>query len=160
MALEGSLTLEAGQVFMVSPSELPRVSAQLVAESVYGGWLVACFFGGEPDPGVIATVDLYDWFERGRWQVSHVAEVLDIPLPVAVVYSGGKSLLYDFYGRPIREARSGELELLGRPKSISPIGLLKACKAYAGLIGNTPRYEDMTAESYFFKIDLLNEAGL
>ena len=155
------MALEAGSLFLIDDDEMPGVMAQLIAQSpTNGGWLVACTFPGEEAPGVIASVLAEAWFELGRWRVSTIEEVPELPLPFAVVMDGCGDVLVDFNGNVIREAREGELELLGRPRTASPVRLLKACRAYAGVVESTPDLEDMTAESYLFKLALIDEAGL
>lgn len=155
------MALEAGSVFLVDRDELPGATAQLISQSpTNGGWLVACTFPGEEAPGVIASVLAEAWFELGRWHVSAVEEVPAIPLPFAVVMQGCVDVLVDFNGDAIRGAREGELEMLGRPRAASPVRLLKACRAYAGVVESTPDLEDMTAASYLFRLALIEDAGL
>jgi len=161
------MALELGSVFLLAPEDLPTVKAlpgvtgQLIAKSKFAGWLVACTFPGEPSPGVIAAVTVYTWFDLGRWNVTYVEAIPEIPLPLAVVNRNGVGhVLVNFNGDTIRAARDGELELLGRPSTCSPVRLLKACHAYAGNIDRTADLEDMTFEAYMFKAALMAESGL
>jgi len=81
------MALELGSVFMLAPEDLPTVKAlpgvtgQLIAKSKFAGWLVACTFPGEPSPGVIAAVTVNTWFDLGRWNVTYVEAIPEIPLP-------------------------------------------------------------------------------
>ena len=69
-------------------------------------------------------------------------------------------VLVNFDGEVVRPAREGELELLGRPRTVSPARLLKACHAYAGNVETTPDLEDLTAEAYMFKMGMVRETDL
>lgn len=152
------MALERGGVFAVASDEMPGVTAQLLAQSpTNGGWLLACTFPGEVGPGVIASILADAWFELGRWHISHFEELPDVPLPLAVVTRGRSDVLVDFQGEVIREARAGELALLGRPRTASPVRLLKACRAYIGTVASTPDLQDMTTEAYMFKLALIDE---
>lgn len=150
------MKLGPGVRFDVSEEELPGVRGQLIEWSPQNGWLVACVFPGESEPGVVAAVVVEPWFEMGRWRVADVAPVHDVPRPLAVVRIGDDEVLREFGDNIRRPAREGELELLGRPRMVSPVRLVKACKAYLGLIESTPDLEDLTAESNRIKHLLVN----
>lgn len=151
------MTTEPGQIFLLDPNGLPGARAHIIRRSPFAGWLVACFFGDEPQPGIVATAAIDAWFEMGRWTISHIDEVPDIPQPLAVVNRHGSEVLIDYEGRALREALPGELQLLGRPVVISPARLLNACKAYLGKIHATPDLEDLTFASLVTKTALVGD---
>jgi hypothetical protein len=59
--------------------------------------------------------------ERGRWRCVGVRDlVCDVPFPPYVVDTPNGTVLKDFYGAEIRNAREGELEAVGRRFLSSP----------------------------------------
>ena len=147
------MVLERGAMFELDGSSLPGVEGQLIQPSkLLGSWVVACHFPNR-GIGVIAVVPVEAWFELGRWSVSHVDAVPDVPAPHYVVRSGrqGVDCVVDIEGVELRPARPGELEILGRPRVVSPSRLLKACNAFIGNTERTPSLDDLRADAYLFK---------
>lgn len=163
------MALELGGVFLLAPDDLPTVKAlpgvtgQLIAKSKGGGWLIACTFPGEDSPGVIASVVAETWFNLGRWTITSVEPLPDIPLPLNVVGDvlRKNEMLVNFDGERVRAAREDELDLLGRPTTSSPVRLLKVCHAYAGNNDNPADLKDLeerkSFETYMAKAALMAE---